>query len=150
MNNRYVWLDIARGICILLMVICHASASGYGRWPEFNGFTGLFFLVFFFAAAGYCFNEDISGKDYIKKQFKKCIVPYLIVSVVYLGVKFFGNAIPGDTLPRQIINAVASLIWGLSNTFTIGPIQTIGMGPIWFLVVFFMSTVLYKLLYKIK
>ena len=56
------------------------------------------------------------------------------------------NAIPGNDVVTKLINAAASLVWGLSNRFTIGPVQTIGMGPMWFMVVFFLSTIMYKLL----
>ena len=143
---RYAWLDIARGICILLMVICHASGSSYNWLNRFNGVTGTFFLVFFFIAAGFCFNEKKTLTEYIKSQSKKCLIPYLAISVIYLCVCSYRHTIPGETISAMILNAGASLIWGLSNTFKIGPFQTIGMGPVWFLLAFFMSTVLYKLI----
>ncbi len=143
---RYVWLDIARGICILLMVICHACASSNQRWGAFNGVTGVFFLIFFFVSAGFCFNEKRNIREYASVQIKKCIVPYLIFSVFYLGLMYHRNAISGNSVVSKLINAAASLVWGLSNRFTIGPVQTIGMGPMWFMVVFFLSTILYKLL----
>lgn len=145
-KKRYIWLDIARGICILLMVICHACGYSDNRWQYFNGITGIFFLVFFFVSAGFCFDDNRKTGEFVKRQFKKCLLPYLIVSFFYLAVMFHRGRIPGDGIIQKGFNGFASPIWGYSNSFTIGPLKTIGMGPIWFLVAFFFATVIYKLI----
>lgn len=149
-TNRIVWLDIARGICILLMVICHACGSANGRWSLFNGVTGVFFLVFFFVAAGFCFNSPKGLIEYIKRQFIKCLLPYMLITFVFLCVMILRHSVPGDGPVQKILNSGASLIWGLPKAFNIGRIQTVGVGPIWFLLCFFISTILFKIFEKSK
>ena len=89
LKKRTVWLDIARGICIILMIVCHACGYANGRWGVFNGITGTFFLVFFFVSAGITFNPKTGFILYVKKQLKKCLIPYLVISGIFLLILFY-------------------------------------------------------------
>lgn len=137
-TDRVKWVDIGRGICIILMVVCHFS--NYQQiWFSFNGFTGKFFLVYFFFVAGLFFNHKIPLGEFVKKNAKKIIVPYVFVVLLILGFKCIQKS-------TDIPTAAISAIFSYSNVIAFGNISTIGIGPIWFLPAFFVSTTLYKLI----
>ena len=76
--NRYEYIDIAKGIGILLVVWAHILLVG---WT--HRFIYAFHMPLFFFISGYLFKSDKynSFKDFFKKRFKRLIIPYLIYSV---------------------------------------------------------------------
>lgn len=87
-RDRELWLDIARGICIICMITVHAfDWSKCNYW--FSEITGTWFLVFFFFSSGLCFKEKSSFKTYVLHQLKKLIIPYLGVVCLYLSLRLY-------------------------------------------------------------
>ena len=77
-GNRIVWLDIAKGITILLMVIGHTSI------PQIvSDWIWAFHMPLFFFASGVCtkFEKDSLG-TFIKKKFIGIGRPFLIYSTI--------------------------------------------------------------------
>ena len=88
MAERIRWIDIARGIGILYVIINHTRLI---QIPFFS-FGTSFDLPLFFILSGYCFDESKykSVKDLFFKRCKSLIYPYLTLSVVILCIfKFF-------------------------------------------------------------
>lgn len=59
MNQRILWIDYIKGICMFLVIMSHSS------WPE--GYDLLFspiFLTGFFFVSGYTFNEELVFRDF--------------------------------------------------------------------------------------
>lgn len=50
MLQRNRTLDIAKGICLICMILGHTFSWWNNAYPEFNMWVGPFFLVFFFIA----------------------------------------------------------------------------------------------------
>ena len=87
-RNRLQWLDIAKGITILLMILGHTSIP---RIP--SNFIFSFHMPLFFLASGWCTNW---GKDslirFINKKIKNLIIPFVVYSIiVILLYKLVGN-----------------------------------------------------------
>lgn len=76
--NRYEYIDITKGIGILLVVWAHILLVG---WT--HRFIYAFHMPLFFFMSGYLFNsvKYHSFKDFLKKRFRRLIIPYLIYSV---------------------------------------------------------------------
>ncbi len=148
-KKRIEWLDIARGICIFLMIICHACGSS-GRWGIFNSLTGVFFLVFFFWSAGICFSGKRSLPEYIKRQFSKLIIPYTVVTSINLLYRIYHRRVHGSTRLIKVCNLILSMINARSNYFNIGPFESFGIGPVWFLVCLFFASIIYKIVREFK
>lgn len=78
MRQRNRNLDIAKGICMICMILVHMFSWWGNAYPNFNKYTGVFFLVFFFFASGVCF-KAVPWKDYVIKRFKRLLLPYYIL-----------------------------------------------------------------------
>lgn len=147
-RSRVEWLDSARGICLIMMIVCHSFAGR--RWAMFNGYTGLFFLVFFFLCSGLCLDTRTPYPAYIKKQFRKLIVPYLLFAVPSLCCIMFRSQMWTTNFRRTAIEVILSVVYSYSNTFTVFGYQTRGVGPVWFFTCLFMTLLLYRALYRVR
>lgn len=86
-GNRIVWLDIAKGITILLMVIGHTSI------PQIvSGWIWAFHMPLFFFASGVCtkFEKDGLG-TFAKKKFMGIGRPFLIYSTIVILISRVGQ-----------------------------------------------------------
>ena len=98
---RIPYLDIAKGLLIICVVITHtpAFAKQYGvsglEWletlrPMFNSY----FMPAFFCITGYCTNFDKGTIfQFTKRKFKSLIVPNVMVS---LGIPLVSLAVHGN------------------------------------------------------
>lgn len=151
-KNRLLWLDIARGICILCMITTHAL-NWSNNAPVFAGFTGSWFLVFFFFCSGLCYSDKHDFKTYMIRQVKKLLLPYLLVVGGILFYRVYCGTWWHLTTAQKLRSFIASLLVGLPADFPYVPFfrcETIGIGPIWFFFCMFFASILYKLIYRSK
>ena len=78
MNDRKLWLDIAKGIAILLMVIGHTSIPNVA-----SNFIYAFHMPLFFIASGFTSNyKKHSPLNYICHKASAIMLPFVIYSVI--------------------------------------------------------------------
>lgn len=81
-KERLLFVDFAKTIAIILMVILHSSY----KYPSFNNYVGAFHMaVFFFAAGLFAKGKDVSTKKVIKNSFVQLIIPYFAFSIIALS-----------------------------------------------------------------
>ena len=73
-NNRIVWVDIAKGIGIILVLIGHISQN-----KNLHYFIYSFHMPLFFIISGYLYSEK---EQYVRKKAKSILLPYLFWSIV--------------------------------------------------------------------
>ena len=74
--KRIEWVDIARGIGIILVILGHIGIGKVGK------FIYSFHIPLFFFLSGFCFSgNNIDIKFFFKKRLKKLIILY-----VFLGI----------------------------------------------------------------
>lgn len=79
-NNRVYWVDVAKFICIELVMLSHWEyCPGRLYW-----FISPVFLVTFFFCAGYCYNHKLGFKDFLVRKIKTLFIPWLFYS--YLNI----------------------------------------------------------------
>lgn len=80
---RLQWLDVAKGITIILMVLGHTSI------PEFaSRFIWAFHMPLFFIASGWTTNwEKKSMLKFSRHKFRTIMVPFLIYSTIVLAIE---------------------------------------------------------------
>ena len=76
-NNRYKYIDIAKGIGIFLVVFGHVTHN-----IALREYIWSFHMPLFFFISGYLFNPTEGLKTHIKKRIKSIIIPYIIFYVV--------------------------------------------------------------------
>lgn len=77
-KNRIEWLDTARGIGIIFVVLGHI---GFGR---FNQWIYSFHLPLFVFISGMLFNPNTSALNLIKKRIKTLLIPYFCFGLIIL------------------------------------------------------------------
>ena len=122
--SRLYWLDIAKGIAILLMVIGHTSI------PTFlSNFIWAFHMPLFFIASGWTTNwqkTDFIG--FTKRKIRTLMVPFIIYSLVVLIIQ----------IPQE---------WNNFNDWMQNGWISYAL---WFIPVLFLASLFAKLIYSIK
>ncbi|MBN2118230.1 MAG: acyltransferase family protein [Anaerolineales bacterium] len=125
MTKRIEYLDVARGIGILLVVLGHNDFAALS--PFFHQVIYSFHIPLFFFLSGYFINTAQSFRDYSKKRFHSVLKPYLftIFLIYFASVSFekmgFQNAM------LRIVKALYGSIdyidwaqlWFLPNLFVV-------------------------------
>ena len=139
-KERIHWIDIAKGILIILVVYGHldffsdyfAGTSAY-NWKGTTNFMFLpWYMPAFFIITGLCSNFEVPIFCFVKNNFKSLIIPsFLIGSFLVFWL---------DLFLREGIS--------IRNFFAIDYREAIlvGGGGAWFLSALFLSKVIYRLL----
>lgn len=92
-ENRIAWLDTARGIGMVFVVLGHAISDTI---MDNSLFSRLFYFIYsfhmplFFFISGYCGYKAIQcndKKDYILSRFWRLMVPYFFIGMCYIPLK---------------------------------------------------------------
>jgi fucose 4-O-acetylase-like acetyltransferase len=93
-TNRALFIDIAKGICIILVVIGHYLPESYPPFaPVIHHIRGViycFHMPLFMFASGYVYwitRKKESYRSFIRKKFFRLALPYLGVSVLVIVIK---------------------------------------------------------------
>lgn len=86
MKQRIEWIDVAKGLGMILIVFYHIYGSFYG-WLNIEiylKFFTCFFMPLFFIISGFLAHPiKISKKDYIIKITKAYLLPIVIYGIVF-------------------------------------------------------------------
>lgn len=153
MKQRNRNLDIAKGICITCMILVHMFSWWNNSYPDFNKYTGVFFLVFFFFSSGLCFQE-IPWKKYVIKRLRRLILPYCIWNLIYaVYLWLYSGTFNGMSLSYRlyviVVNAIESFPVGMAHVDFFHT-DTYGVGPIWFVHCIFYANIFYRFICRWK
>lgn len=129
-KGRLEFLDIAKGIGILLVVWAHAKGP-------FTSYMYQFHMPLFFLISGYLFNSKNTPKQFIIKKIQSLYIPFVvwnILSVVLRSV-FHIREYTGSYFWKKIIRIMLTL--DKDGDF---------FGATWFLGALFLVSVCYKLM----
>ena len=102
-TKRMDWIDISKGITIILMVVGHTRIPGFLITWIYS-----FHMLFFFFISGMLTNWNIDYTSFIKKKSVSLLIPFFIYSIVNLLVyPIYGNESLRDYAERIICNG-----WG--------------------------------------
>lgn len=137
-SKRLDWVDIAKGIAIILMVIGHEVKNIY-----IYAFIFSFHMPLFFILSGYTSSKVDSWNKFFQKQWRslKRVLLLAILMVFLLG---FENLIfiPTFSFSDFWHNVLLGSFWGSNNPM----LGIVGVGVMWFLFVFFWAKFCYELL----
>lgn len=136
-KKRVDWVDIFKGIVIILMVIGHSTSP----WV---GWIYLFHMPAFIFSSGYTVNiKKYNIIDFIKRKFISLFIPFMSINILYIllmGLLDYLNIYKFlyDT-EFNFVNSMVNLLTKL-NTIDFG-------GATWFLVVLFLIEIIFKILH---
>ena len=125
MKDRIEYIDLAKGICILLVVLDHISCSGYfagGDYPM-NEIFEQTRMPLYFILSGLFFKDYAGGiREFLLRKFNRILVPYLFFMCLYMAA----------------VKAVYLL-----TGFSLGEVWA----PLWFLLCLFWMNVIFAAAY---
>lgn len=132
-KGRVAWIDIAKGIAIILVVTGHTVSSGSQLIPMIF----MFHMPLFFIMSGYTFKPKPAG-EVIRSSAQRLLVPYVIIFVLWQGVKWLRQP---DALSLGALGDLAlRFIFASGSPNDDMGITTTGMA--WFLMCLFVSRVM--------
>ncbi len=113
MQKRVQYIDIAKGIGILLVVLAHNDMKVYH--PMLYRFIYAFHMPLFFFLSGIFFNPERSFKETFKRRFNGLIKPLVFTILLIYGISvFFGKmsfATAGGRLLKSLYMTGPYLNW---------------------------------------
>ena len=118
-KKRIEYIDITKGIAILLMIVGHTLQAGWKRSLIYSFHMPLFILI-----SGFLYKENKSIKTTLITIVKKLLLPCFITLIITDILKYliYHDSLNCNQLIMQII---------LSHTNKVG--DTLGLGVLWFL-----------------
>ena len=126
--HRIEWLDAAKGMAIILVVLGHSALPAY-----LNRFIFAFHMPFFFFASGFSSNfNKYTVNEYVVRKMTVLILPFIVYSICNLILQPYVSDLTYQEYWKRFIFEG----W---------------MGvPLWFIPVLFLSLVLVRFVYLIK
>ena len=133
--KRIEYIDIAKGIGILLVALAHADVSLFS--PYLHKFIYSFHMPLFFFLSGYFFNPETPFWTLLKKRFNSVLKPYFVtVAFIYIASLSFTN--------MRFMNAFGRILRSLYGTgYYIDWVQ------LWFLPSLFVTSLFAFIFYRI-
>lgn len=160
MEDRKEWIDISRGIAIVLVIIGHSLQSinlisGYDPNPLLDRIIYSFHMPFFFLLSGYLFKQraklEKSLSNIFIANFQRLVLPYLGTIIVILLYKFFiGSKVEGYVVNGPYIqHLVISLLYGCGRPVPQFPEMTGAANPFWFLLCLFSANIIFWMIMRL-
>ena len=147
MKKRIKWIDIAKGMAIILMIVGHTIP-----YNTFNIFIFSFHMPLFVILSGITYKmpkDKNKIKNRIKKYIKQLLIPYFFTLLICTILFTLSNNT--FSLLSIIKQFFKNLIWGNGCDYTLFGINFIGVSPIWFLIALFFSKLIFDIInYKIN
>ena len=91
MSNRLTDIDIAKGICIIWVVIGHYKPTDSPEWYlTLIDVIYCFHMPLFMFVSGYIYHvtkKPVKYNQFVLKKFKRLGIPYIFVSLLIIGIK---------------------------------------------------------------
>lgn len=135
--QRYKYLDVARGIGLMLVIISHSSGL--------SSYLINFYIPLFFVLSGYVYKPGRSYAENVSRKAKRLLIPYF----GYSALLFAFYALTGRSAEEMKL----SLFGIFYSRFCLYPaaaeenvyLFTIANGAMWYLTAFFVAGLLYHL-----
>ena len=130
--KRLDFIDTARGLSILAVIIGHIISKQAPLLENINAFLYAFHLPLFFIISGFLFKADSSPKGFLLKKVKAYGIPYVFCSVVISCYYILIRAVDSGTGGLGVY-----ILWMIKNFI----VQT-RFTVLWFLSVLFFAEIL--------
>ena len=137
-TGRLKYIDIARGIGMICIILGHLGSSGINR------VVYTFHVPLFFILAGYFISDKKSIGEFIKSRARALLLPYAATSAVMILVSVAaGIVLYGPVGAWQGVNWLWACFYGSGNSFDL-LFHIKEVGAIWFLLALFWGSILFR------
>lgn len=146
MERRFDYVDIAKGIGIMLVIMGHIEF-------DYVPFCGSVHIPLFFILAGYLYDIDrVQTKTYgeqVEKRVKRLLIPYFIYNMV-LYIKYLLKLVLSHTFTIKLgLQGFLGFVYSSALFYKNVPAEenfegfVFGNGPLWFLTAMAVSSVIF-------
>ena len=139
-NKRIKYLDIAKGISLLLVMISHSCGMPFGE----KYFTA-FYIQIFFILSGITYTRR-TVKENIIRRIKGVIIPYIIYTIIVIALNILlGNLKKSEDMVNVVIGSLYSryCLYPINYSGENIYFLQIGNSPMWFLTAMFVSSCIF-------
>lgn len=140
-KKRIEWIDVAKGIAILAVVLGHVGHDLTNRivYP--------FHLTVFYILTGYTFKVVPLTKAYVRDKFQRLMIPFFIAATaVPLGLivkdLIVLQKFTVASVTKILSDALIKLFFASGSLNNLVPIKNMRLGAIWFLPAMFLAIIL--------
>ncbi|ASY66720.1 Glycosyltransferase (plasmid) [Sinorhizobium sojae CCBAU 05684] len=135
---RQTWLDVAKGVGIVLVVLAHVLTHSKWQWaPEVFFAISLFYMPFFFVISGYLFTAS-DRQTLLSKRVRGLMIPYIAFLGLLIAGMLLVDLLHGEIpAPWQVRELMTNAAWGGRNL-------TRELGVFWFVSCLFATQLLYN------
>ncbi len=130
-NGRLCWPDIAKGICIISIILGHLGIT----W--INRIVYVYHLPVFYLIAGYFFKQR-DPNEFIVIKAKRLLIPYSVTSVIICLLAVMQAWLSGSSRRAAVVLWTGAALYGAGDNWS-EPIAIKGIGAIWFLLALFLA-----------
>ncbi len=141
-ENRLRYIDIARGIAIICIILGHLGNK------TINSVVFTFHVPIFFFITGFFISSKKPIKEFVKAKFRTLIVPYILTCLVIILLGTLQGWFHGDAVLALKKWAYASL-YGAGDTYK-KPFYIPQIGALWFLLASFFGGVFLRISLNFK
>lgn len=135
MKKHYAWVDVAKGIGIVFIVLGHAANTGNLKDWLFS-----FHIPMLLMLSGIVFSTRDSFIEFTKTRLKRIVIPYFVFSFISIMIsRIIGILRPSitDSMNTDLITNIGVMMWGNSK-----PDCMKYNSPLWYLPCLFIVLVL--------
>lgn len=151
MKKRIEWIDIARGIAIIAVIIGHSLGNYFPG--KFANFIYAFHMPIFFILSGYLYHQQDS-KKLMKKSFLNLVIPYIATVCLELCIIIFSRIVPNPILAPSRAHSIkefaVSVLYAAGADTQIGNHHIQAIGALWFLIAMFFGIQLFNQIMKLN
>ncbi len=150
-KKRIAWMDMAKGLGILLVLVNHGELSlGPVTW-----LGGMFYMPIFFVLAGMTFSvrEEESFGAFVRRKARRLLVPYALYNLFFFLLFFCRDLLLAGGISRRSFLPLVGILYSRNCLFPPGVgtnvnFMTVLNAPTWFLPCLFLSLLFYGGLWK--
>ena len=135
--KRIVFIDVAKALCIILVVVGHYVPDNSPEWyVALHDIIYTFHMPLFMFASGYVYiatKKDVSYGSFLIKKIRRLMIPYVTTSVIVITIKLVTQSgmnvdhpVTADSYLRMFYQPEAGaflwFIWALWWMFVIVPL----------------------------
>lgn len=144
-KDRIQYIDIAKGIAIICIVLGHLGISSINRVV----FT--FHVPIFFFITGFFTNTNLTIKEFIKHKIKTLIFPYIFTCliIIFLATLEYGIFIDKKAAIQAFTEWTYAAIYGAGDSYSY-PFYIKAIGALWFLLATFWASIFLRIILNVK
>jgi len=145
-NFRLDWIDAAKGIGIILVLIGHCNI------PNVNDYIYLFHMPLFYVISGMCWNVEknkaIPFKEFALKKYRGYIIPYFKIATICFIIFGVGADLIRIGYGSEYLHQLLKYIFGIA-IYSRGTTEWLpNCSPIWFLTALFLAEIMFHWITK--